>query len=296
MNPDVELKDITLLKDECTINEKYLIEIKKREGIEEIKGNVSNPKLKDGLHVYFSDEDKEKLLQFNDDFILKQFVSYAVGCMMGRYSLDTKGLAYAGGDFDKSKYSSFIPDDDAILPVLEDAYFQDDIVTRFEEFLTSSFGKDTLQQNLDFVASAIGKKGNEIALDTIRRYMFKDFYKDHVQKYKKKPIYWMFSSGKENAFNALVYLHRYNKNTVARLRTEYLHKLQGKYEGELNTLEQQQSNAKTDKAKKLLIKKLEEFRKYDELLRDIADKEIHLDLDDGVDVNYDKLKSILAKR
>lgn len=303
MDPDVELRNITILKEECTINETYLDEIRNRENIENIKGNISNQKLKSGLYPYFSNDDKQQLLQFNDEVIIKQFISYAVGCMFGRYSLDVQGLAFAGGEFDKGKYTTFKVDDDAIIPVLDDTYFEDDIVTRFVRFVLVTFGEDTLDKNLDFIATALGKTAKETSKERIRKYFSKDFYKDHVKMYKKKPIYWMFTSGKEKAFNALVYLHRYNDSIVAKLRTDYLHELQGKYDIELENKEVSLKNTdkaskkvKMEKQIKVLRKKVAELRTYDGLLRHEADKKIVLDLDDGVDVNYAKFENILAKK
>jgi type II restriction/modification system DNA methylase subunit YeeA len=150
---------------------------------------------------------------------IKSFISYAVGCMLGRYSLDVEGLAYAGGDWDSSKYKTFIPDIDNIIPITDTEYFHDDIVTRFVEFVKIAFGADTLEENLDFIANALGTKGNT-SREIIRQYFIKDFYKDHVKIYQKKPIYWLFDSGKENGFKALIYMHRYNQDTVARVRTD----------------------------------------------------------------------------
>ncbi len=303
MTPDVELDNITILEDEADINEKHLKEIKNREEIKEFKGNTANPKLKEGLHKYFTQNDKKKLLKFDHEEIIKQFVSYGVGCIMGRYSLDEEGLAFAGGDFDDKKYKIFQPDDDAIVPVLDDIYFEDDIVTRFVEFVKASFGEKRLADNLKFIAEGLGKNKNETSKEAIRKYLFKKFYKDHVKRYKKKPIYWLFTSGNEQAFNALIYLHRYNKYTVSKMRTDYLHELQGKYEMSLQQSEQQLNDAESSKEKnkletaiKNLRKKLEEIKKYDELLKHYADKQIELDLDDGVDINYAKFEKIIAKK
>jgi type II restriction/modification system DNA methylase subunit YeeA len=145
---------------------------------------------------------------------------------MGRYSLDTPGLSFAGGSFDASKYSTFLPDSDGIIPVLSDEYFEDDIAARFREFVRTAFGESHLDRNLDFIANALVKKANETATERIRRYFVSEFYKDHVDRYKKRPIYWMFSSGKDKAFNALVYLHRYDKGTIGKIRMDYLHPLQ----------------------------------------------------------------------
>ncbi|MEA2056365.1 MAG: class I SAM-dependent DNA methyltransferase, partial [Patescibacteria group bacterium] len=303
MTSDVELDNITILDDEVKINEKHLKEIKKREEIEEIKGNIANPKLKDGLHTYFTQNDKKKLLQFDHEEIVKQFVSYAVGCMLGRYSLDGEGLVFAGGEFDQSQYQTFKPDDDAIIPVLEDTYFKDDIVTKFVEFVKTSFGKENLTANLNFIAKGLSRSKSETAKETIRKYFIKKFYKEHIKRYNKKPIYWLFSSGKEKAFNALVYLHRYNKYTIGKLRINYLHELQGKYEIELQNNRQRLKESKLSRDKTAIEKrvkdlntKLDELKKYDQLLRQYANRKVELDLDDGVDVNYSKLEEILGNK
>ncbi|MEN6460823.1 MAG: BREX-1 system adenine-specific DNA-methyltransferase PglX [Syntrophomonas sp.] len=233
---------------------------------------------------------------------IQSYISYAVGCMMGRYSLDQTGLIYAGGDFDPDKYPTFPADRDAIIPILDNDYFEDDIVAYFVSFVKTTFGELTLSQNLDFIADALGRTGNESALDRIRKYFLNDFYKDHVRIYKKRPIYWLFTSGKQKAFNALIYMHRYDRGTVARIRTDYLHELQGKYELETRRLEEIQasdtsSQAKRDASKRLtaLNKQKEELRKYDELLRHYADQQIEIDLDDGVKVNYAKFDGLLAR-
>ena len=156
---------------------------------------------------------------------IKSFISYAVGCMLGRYSLDVDGLVYAGGDWDSSKYQTFLPDVDNVLPITDEEYFTDDIVGRFVEFVKVTFGAETLEENLDYIAKALGNKGNT-SREIIRNYFIKDFYKDHVKIYQKKPIYWLFDSGKENGFKALIYMHRYHPDTVGRVRADYLHKTQ----------------------------------------------------------------------
>ncbi|MDD3888831.1 MAG: BREX-1 system adenine-specific DNA-methyltransferase PglX [Syntrophomonadaceae bacterium] len=233
---------------------------------------------------------------------IRSFISYAVGCMMGRYSLDETGLIYAGGEFKSDRYITFPADQDAIIPVLDRDYFEDDIVARFIQFIKTTFGEKNLTANLDFIAVALGKKDSETSVERIRKYFLNDFYKDHLQVYKKRPIYWLFTSGKQKAFNALIYMHRYDKDTLARIRTDYLHELQGKYELETRRLEEvvaSSGNAKDkrDASKRLndLNKQKEELRKYDELLRHTADQQIEIDLDDGVVVNYAKFDGLLAK-
>lgn len=233
---------------------------------------------------------------------VKSFISYAVGCMFGRYSLVEEGLVYAGGEFDSSRYQTFTADDDNILPILPGAYFEDDIVTRFIDFVRVTFSDEMLEENLDFIADAIGRKANETAREALRRYFLNDFYKDHVQVYKKRPIYWLFTSGKEKAFNCLIYMHRYDKTTLSRIRTDYLHEVQIRMDAEkkdlLDIIEgdfttKEISNAK--KELKALDKKIDELKAYDELLHHMADMQIEIDLDDGVKVNYEKFKGLVAK-
>lgn len=233
---------------------------------------------------------------------IKSFISYAVGCMLGRYSLDEEGLVFAGGKFDSQAYQTFKADKDNVLPVLSGSYFEDDIVSRFVEFVKVTFGEATLQENLDYIADTLGKKSGETAKETIRRYFVSDFFKDHVQVYKKRPIYWMFTSGKQKAFNCLIYMHRYDKSTLSRIRTDYLHELQNRLfaerKGLVSVIEgdstvKEISNAK--KELKTLDKKIEEVKAYDEVLHHLADKQIDIDLDDGVATNYEMFKGLLAK-
>ena len=233
---------------------------------------------------------------------IKSFISYAVGCMLGRYSLDEEGLVFAGGKFDSERYKTFKADADGILPVLNDTYFDDDIVTRFVEFVKVTFGENTLSTNLNYIAETLGRKANETSRECIRRYFLKDFYKDHVQIYKKRPIYWLFTSGKEQGFNALVYMHRYDSSMVSRLRTDYLHPLQNKLEAEYRRLNQVlvSEDSPTEKTKatkrlKVLTKQMDELKKYDEVIHNLADQQIEIDLDDGVVVNYAKFEKVLAK-
>ena len=233
---------------------------------------------------------------------IKSFISYAIGCSFGRYSLDEEGLVYAGGEFNPSQYKTFQVDQDNILPILPGAYFKDDIVSRFIDFVQKVFGEDNLAENLDFVADALGRKKGETAKETVRRYFLNDFYKEHVKTYNKRPIYWLFTSGKEKAFNCLIYMHHYDKTTLSRIRTDYLHDYQIRLDAEkkdlLNIIEgdstaKEISNAK--KELKSLDKKIEELKAYDELLHHMADMQIEIDLDDGVKVNYEKFKGLVAK-
>ena len=229
---------------------------------------------------------------------IKSFISYSVGNIFGRYSLDEEGLTFAGGDWDLHKYSKFIPDNDNIIPILDTGYFEDDIVGRFVEFVKISFGDNTLEENLDFIAKAIKNKGNT-SREIIRNYFLTDFYKDHLKTYKKHPIYWLFDSGKNNGFKALIYMHRYESDLVARVRTDYLHKTQKVLETTIASNERILKNstsasekAKAVKAKNTLVKQLDETRKYDSALAHVANQRIAIDLDDGVKVNYEKFQGV----
>lgn len=234
---------------------------------------------------------------------IKSFISYAVGCMLGRYSLDQEGLVYAGGDFDSSKYTTFKADEDNIIPILDESYFEDDIVSRFIEFVKVTFGEEYLKENLEYIATTLDEKnGKSNPKDTIRKYFLTSFYKDHVQTYKKRPIYWLITSGKQKAFNALIYMHRYDKNTLSRIRTDYVQPLQNKLDVEKSRAEEDLSLAikaseKTQIKRKItnLDKQIDELKKFEETLHDFADKQIEIDLDDGVVYNYDLFKGLLSK-
>ena len=224
-------------------------------------------------------------------------LSYAVGCMFGRYSLDTDGLAYAGGDWDADKYKTFLPDWDGILPITDEEYLEDDIVSRLCDWLKAVYGADTLEGNLDFIAGALDGKGNS-SREIIRSYFLKDFFKDHCKTYQKRPIYWLFDSGKQNGFKALIYLHRYTPDTIGNLRVDYLHKMQRVYESEIGRMQDMidhSQNARevaaSTKRKEKLQKQLKECRDYDEMIAHLALSRIELDLDDGVKVNYEKIQT-----
>lgn len=228
---------------------------------------------------------------------MRSFISYAVGCMLGRYSLDVEGLAYAGGEWDASKYTTFEVDNDNIIPITDEEYFSDDIVGRFVDFVKTVYGAASLEQNLQFIADALG--GSGLHRDVIRKYFLSGFFGDHCKIYQKRPIYWLFDAGKENSFKALIYLHRYDENTVGKVRVDYLHKVQRKLEEELKTCEQlskMELNAgvKAKNSKKIgkIEAQLQEIRAYDEVLAHIAGQKIKLDLDDGVKVNYAKFQNI----
>ena len=236
---------------------------------------------------------------------IKSFISYTVGCMFGRYSLDTEGLAYAGGEWEASKYKTYIPDKDDIIPITDEEYFEDDIVTRFIEFVKVVYGEETLEENLQFIAEALGGSGN--AREVIRNYFLDGFYKDHCATYQvtgsgKRPIYWLFESGKNNGFKALVYIHRYSKDLIARMRTGYVHELQSRYRTQISLLKDQIDSSKSqsekvklEKEHKKIKEQLAELSKYEEKVHHYADMMVEMDLDDGVRANYAKFEDLLAK-
>ena len=228
---------------------------------------------------------------------IKSLLSYAVGCIFGRYSLDVDGLAYAGGEWDESKYKSFLPDADGVIPITDEEYLEDDVVTRLCSWLKEVYGEETLEANLDFIAKALETKGDS-SREIIRNYFLKDFFKDHCKIYQKRPIYWLFDSGKQNGFKALIYLHRYTPDTIGNLRVDYLHKMQRVYESEINRMQDMidhSTNARevsvSTKRKEKLQKQLKECRDYDEMIAHLALSRIELDLDDGVKVNYEKVQT-----
>ncbi|AKL95667.1 type I restriction-modification system methyltransferase subunit [Clostridium aceticum] len=246
---------------------------------------------------------------------MKSFISYAVGCMFGRYSLDEEGLIYAGGEFnDKFKVeerevkihtsqgwrrSSIDVTKDNIILVADEDYFEDDLLNRFVAFIKVSFGEEALEENLNYLAETLGKKPNETSRQVIRRYFLKDFYNDHIKTYNKRPIYWLFDSGKENGFKALIYMHRYDISTVARVRTDYLHKLQKKYEAEVKRLDLLLASELSIKEKAATLKRKDNINKqimqccmYDQVMAHVANQKIQIDLDEGVQANYSKFQGI----
>lgn len=234
--------------------------------------------------------------------VVKSLISYAVGCMFGRYSLDKPGLVYAGGEWDAGNYRTFAADKDAIIPISDNEYFNDDIVARFVEFIKTAFGDDekTLEANLIFIASALG--GNGSAREVIRAYFNNGFYADHCKTYQKRPIYWLFDSGKKNGFKCLIYMHRYQKDTIARIRTDYLHEQQSRYRTAISDLQNRIDNAASTGVRVKLQKQLaavqaqvEEARLYEEKIHHLADQMLEIDLDDGVKHNYAIFKDVLAK-
>lgn len=230
---------------------------------------------------------------------IKSLISYAVGCMFGRYSLDVDGLAYAGGAWDADKYKTFIPDADNILPICDDAYFPDDIVGRFIDFVRTVYGADTLDENLKFIADALGGKGTP--QEVIRSYFLNDFYADHCKIYQKRPIYWLFDSGKKNGFKCLIYLHRYRPDTIARIRTDYVHELQSRYRTAIEDLTNRLATAapaERARLNKQLTRRKDqaaELHTYEEKIHHLADQMIAIDLDDGVKHNYAIFQDVLAK-
>lgn len=230
---------------------------------------------------------------------IRSLISYAVGCMFGRYSLDTPGLAYAGGDWDESKYQAIIPDVDNIIPICDDEYFDDDITARFVKWVETVYGKETLEENLKFIAAALGGKGTP--RQVIRNYFLNDFYTDHLKIYQKRPIYWLFDSGKKNGFKALIYMHRYQSDLLARMRTDYVHEMQERYRTQLTHLAEAISHAsaservKLNKQQKKIQDQALELQKYEEKIHHLADQNISIDLDDGVKHNYALFADVLAK-
>ena len=226
-------------------------------------------------------------------------ISYAVGCLFGRYSLDVEGLAYAGGEWDSSKYQTIIPDADNILPICDDDYFEDDLTGKFVDFVRVVYGEDTLEENLKFIADALGGKGTP--REVIRSYFINDFFADHCKTYQKRPIYWLFDSGKKNGFKALIYLHRYQRDLLARMRTDYVHEQQERYRTQLSHLADALEHAsgadkvRLTKQQKKLQDQSRELQTYEEKIHHLADQNIELDLDDGVKVNYAKFGDVLAK-
>ena len=248
--------------------------------------------------------EEDQWTRFRQDTMAK-LVSYAIGCMMGRYSLDAPGLIYAhsgGKGFDPSRYITFPADPDGIVPLTDSDWFEDDAAHRLIEFISVAWDATHLEDNLAFLASNLSPRNNESSRETLRRYLYDRFFKDHLQTYKKRPIYWLFSSGKQKAFQCLVYLHRYNEGTLARMRTEYVIPLQGMMASRVRQLDEDIAAAastahrkRLEKERAALVKQKPELLEFDEKLRHYADQRIGLDLDDGVKVNYGKFGDLLAE-
>lgn len=267
------------------------------------------------MHRYYDSKDdipenmKSSIYSLTRRDAITDLISYAVGCMFGRYSLDTVGLLNTGSD---TKYTlheekSFSPDMDNIIPITDEEYFTDDIVGLFCKWLKYSFEEADLEDNLDYIAESLGNKG-DTSREVIRNYFIDDFYKDHCAKYSiatsgKRPIYWLFDSGKENGFKALIYIHRYDQDTAGRVRTDYLHKAQKAIEQAMEsaqyTLDNSSSGSEKFKATKRIskyTKQLAEIRLYDEAIAHIANQRISLNLDDGVKINYAKFQGVEVSR
>ena len=299
-------------------------------------GFTKNPIVKKGLikDAYLQYEEKcnsrIKTMQKNEEYINRRFVelfnledsvdwrveideisiskpdlrksvadllSYAVGCMFGRYSLDQNGLICTAAEVELDKYQIFKPDVDNIIPITDEEYLEDDIISRLCVWLRKAYGEDLLEENLDFIANALGGKGAS-SREIIRNYFLKDFFLEHCKNYQKRPIYYMFDSGKQNGFKALIYLHRYNPDTIGNLRVDYLHRMQRVYESEVNRMQDtidHSSNARevtaATKRKEKLQKQIKECREYDEKISHLALSRIEIDLDDGVKVNYEKIQT-----
>jgi len=230
---------------------------------------------------------------------IRSLISYAIGCIFGRYSLDIEGLAYAGGEWNDSKYQTIIPVKDNILPICDDEYFEDDIMGRFVDFVRKVYGEETLEENLKYIADALGGKGTP--REVIRNYFLNDFFKDHCKIYQKRPIYWLFDSGKKNGFKALIYLHRYTRYLLAKLRTDYVHEQQERYRTQLAHITDSMINAsggdnmRLTKQQGKLTEQLQEITAYEEKIHHLADKQIWIELDDGVKRNYELFGDVLAK-
>ena len=248
--------------------------------------------------------EEDQWTRFRQD-TMKELVSYAIGCMMGRYSLDEPGLIYAhsgNANFDATRYTTFPADADGLIPLTDIEWFDDDAAHRLIEFISATWDEGHLEDNLAFLADNLSPRNNESSRKTLRRYLCGSFFKDHLQTYRKRPIYWLFLSGKQKAFQCLVYLHRYNEGTLARMRTEYVIPLQGRMASRVLRLKDDiaadsstAQHKRLEKERSTLVKQQSELREFDEKLRHYADQRISLDLDDGVKVNYGKFGDLLAE-
>lgn len=229
--------------------------------------------------------------------VMKSLLSYAVGCLFGRYSLDTPGLAYAGGEWDAGKYQTFIPDNDNVVPITDEEYFDDDLLSFICAWLKKAFGRENFEANLEFLTDALGTRGTT-SREKLRNYFLKNFYKDHCKTYQKRPIYWLYDSGKQNGFKALVYLHRCDENTTGRVRADYLHRMEQIYTGEVSRMQDIIDHSHSAHEVSVAEKRLEKMKKqikecqdYDAKLGHLALDQIHLNLDDGVKINYRKVQT-----
>ena len=238
----------------------------------------------------------------NEKNDIKSFISYIVGCMFGRYSISHQGLCYTGGQFNFDLCQKYNVDENNIIPILEDDYFKDDIIRKFKKIVSDIYGENLVNNTIEYIAETLGKKGTETNEETLRRYFLNDFYSDHIKRYQKSPIYWLFDSGKQNGFKALIYMHRYNEKIVPKIRIDYLHKVQTAYENNLHDINSKlivdlpvSEKKELQKKQVALNAKLQEIKEYDEKIAHIANQRISIDLDDGIKVNYEKFKDILAK-
>lgn len=249
------------------------------------------------------DDSRNKILSvYTEKDVIEQLISFAVGCMFGRYDIDKEGTIFAGGKWDNSVYNAYIPDKDNIIPITDEEYFGDDIVGRFVDIISLIYGKTCLEKNIEYIANILDCKGNS-AREKIRYYFINDFYNAHCSMYTvtgagKRPIYWLFDSGKQNGFKALIYMHRYNADTIGNLRVDYLHRTERIYESEINRMQDMIDNSNNarevtiaSKRKEKLQKQLKECQEYDEKIGHLALSRIEIDLDDGVKVNYEKVQT-----
>ncbi|MGX4671117.1 BREX-1 system adenine-specific DNA-methyltransferase PglX [Cerasibacillus sp. JNUCC 74] len=257
-------------------------------------GDELNPSInEEKINIYIADSEKDT----------KNFLSYFVGCLMGRYSLDIEGLAYAGGDFDESKYKTFKPNPNGLILLTDDHYFENDIIVRLREFLSVAFSPDTVDENMRWLAESLKMKKNESPEERLRRYFLDEFFKDHCKTYQKRPIYWLVDSGKQKGLRTLIYLHRYQPDTMATIRFDHLQEIQSKYQNEIEMIDTRLANTSLsatdrrnlEKAKIAYQKKIEELQEFDKHLAVYANEQIDIDLDDGVKVNYAKFDKVLTK-
>jgi len=259
-----------------------------------------------GLEGEISPDIEEKDITIRDESLInntKSFLSYFIGCVMGRYSLDFEGLSYAGGDFDESKYDTFKPNPDGLIQLTDDHYLDNDIIVRLREFLSVAFNSNTVDENMKWLAESLKVKKNESPEERLRRYFLDEFFNDHCKTYQKRPIYWLVDSGKQKGLRTLIYMHRYQLDTMATIRFEHLQEIQSKYQNEIDMIDTRLANPSLspadkrnlEKSKTAYQKKIEELQEFDKKLATYANEQIDIDLDDGVKVNYAKFNEVLAK-
>ncbi|UCZ53204.1 BREX-1 system adenine-specific DNA-methyltransferase PglX [Bacillus shivajii] len=294
-------KDFKLLEDASENNKKNIEE--RAFLINDIESDINL----EFLNLYGVNLDSKDSLdipnKYNENEIVGSFLSYFIGCVMGRYSLDVEGLAYAGGEFEESKYETFKPNPDGLIQLTDDHYFENDIIVRLREFLSVVYSSDTVGENMQWLAESLKKKKNETPEERLRRYFLDEFFKDHCKTYQKRPIYWFVDSGKQKGLRTLIYMHRYQPDTMATIRFEHLQEIQSKYQNEISMIDTRLANpslSATDrrnleKSKTDYQKKLDELQEFDKHLATYANEQIDIDLDDGVKVNYAKFDKVLAK-